>query len=59
MQYLYVLDYSDDTINRIDINENIEDCSEAEEILRKYGFNVNTCSFMWSERKTDCINIID
>lgn len=53
-QYIYVLDYSDCTICEIAITEELKDI-ELEDILEKFGCNVNTCSFMIADCKIDSI----
>lgn len=53
-QYIYVLDYSDCTICEIGIAEELKDI-EPEDILKQFGCNVNTCSFMIADRKIDSI----
>lgn len=57
-EYLYVMDYSDGSISRIDLDEE-ESEMETIDILDKYGFDENTCSFMITTNEISEINIID
>ncbi len=52
-EYIYILDYSDSTISEIPINP--EDNRETEDILKEYGFNINTCSFMIVDHRIEDI----
>lgn len=45
--YLYILDYSDSTINKIILKEEDKNL-ETEDILNRYGFNIDKCYFMFS-----------
>lgn len=55
-EYLYVMDCSDTTINRIDITNEEDD--DVERILHKHGFDLGCCSYMYSTEELT-INIID
>ena len=54
-EYIYVLDYSDCTICEIVLDK--DDDTDIEDVLEKYGCNVNTCSWMISDNKIE--NIIE
>lgn len=45
--YLYILDYSDSTISKIILKEEDKNL-ETEDILNRYGFNIDECYFMFS-----------
>lgn len=51
------MDYSDCTINRINITD-IED-DDIERLLKSKGFNVDECAYMYSNEEINNINIID
>lgn len=55
-EYIYVMDYSDSTINRINITNEEDD--DVTRILRKYGFNDDECYYMYVNKEID-INIIN
>lgn len=57
MEYLYVMDYSDATISRINITD-IED-DDVERILKEKDFNVDECAYMYSDKEINYINVID
>ena len=48
MEWLYVMDYSDATISKIDVTD-IED-DDIERTLTSYGFNVDTCAYMYCDK---------
>lgn len=48
MEYLYIMDYSDCTISRMDATNIIED--NIEQILSDNGFDIDTCVYMFSEK---------
>lgn len=53
---IYVLNYNDGKVYRIDVNE--EDENELiERLLRDYGFEMDEVEFIWSTVKTDKIEI--
>ena len=52
-EYIYVLDYSDCAI--YEIVRDKDDDTDIEDVLKKYGCNVNTCSFMISDHKIESI----
>lgn len=54
-EYVYIMDYSDCTINRINITNEEDD--DITIILRKYGFNEDECNYMYVNKEID-INII-
>ena len=57
-EYMYVMDFSDATISEVKLSsedENIESC----DLLKKYGFNENTCSFMFTSSKINNITKIN
>ena len=43
-EYIYILDYSDSTI--CEIVRDVDDEREIEDVLKEYGCNINTCSYM-------------
>lgn len=45
-EYLYVMDFSDSTISRINVTDEEDD--DCERILASYGFNLDCCAYMWS-----------
>lgn len=49
VEYLYVLDYSDNTISEIKIAPD----EDAEVVLTNYGFNPDNCSWMFSNNKLE------
>lgn len=53
-EYIYVLNYNDGKVYRIDIDEEDED-RPVEFLLNDYGFNIDEVSFMYSTVITDCI----
>ena len=46
-EYLYVMDYSDCTISRIDITDEEDD--DVERVLKDYGFALDSCAYMYSK----------
>ena len=62
MEYLYVMDYNDCTLNCIEIDDDIERTEDfyndenTEEILSQHGFNLDECAVMWSTTKIKQIN---
>lgn len=52
-EYIYVLDYSDCTI--CEIVRDKDDDTDIEDVLEKYGCNVNTCSWMICNNKIESI----
>lgn len=52
-EYIYVLDYSDCTICEIVRDKN--DDTDIENVLKKYGCNVNACSWMITDHKIESI----
>ena len=52
-EYIYVLDYSDCTICEIVLDK--DDDTDIEDVLEKYGCNVNTCSWMISDNRIESI----
>jgi len=57
-EYIYVLNYNDGKIYRIDVDEEDEN-KVIENLLRDYGFEMDEVEFMWSTVKTDKIEITD
>lgn len=53
-EYIYVLNYGDGKVYRIDIDEEDED-RPVEFLLNDYGFDIDEVSFMYSTVITDCI----
>ena len=52
-EYIYVLDYSDCTICEIVLDK--DDDTDIEDVLEKYGCNINACSWMISDNKIESI----
>lgn len=57
MEYLYIMDYSDCTISRINITDIEYD--DIDRILKEKGFNVDECAYMYSDKEINNIDIID
>lgn len=57
-EYIYVLNYNDGKIYRIDVDKEDEN-KVIENLLRDYGFEMDEVEFMWSTVKTDKIEITD
>ena len=57
-EYIYVLNYNDGKVYRIDVNEEDEN-KLIERLLRDYGFEMDEVEFIWSTTKTDKIEIAD
>ena len=58
IEYMYVMDYSDSTISEVTLSsedENLESC----DLLKKYGFDEDTCSFMFTTIKINNITKIN
>lgn len=55
--YCYVFDYSNSSITEIELTKEDEQL-EAEQILNKRNFDIDNCSWMFTEEKCE-INIID
>lgn len=53
-EYIYVLNYCDGKVYRIDIDEEDED-TDTEILLNNYGFDINEVEYMYSTVETDCI----
>ena len=45
-EYLYVMDCFDATISRLDVTDEEDD--DVERILKKHGFDIGYCSYMYS-----------
>lgn len=56
-KYLYVFDYCVCGIYKIDV-PNTEEDIDVEQLLREYGLNIDTCSYMFSNDEL-CIQFID
>lgn len=52
-EYLYIMDYSDCTISRLDVTEEEDD--DIERVLNKHGFKIDTCAYMYSKQFIDTI----
>lgn len=48
-EYIYILDYSDSTI--CEIVRDVDNKQEIEDVLKEYGCNINTCSWMITDHK--------
>lgn len=57
-EYLYVMDFSDASINEIEITKEDKNL-ETLDLLDKYGFNEDECSFMFTTQKITNINKIN
>ena len=55
-EYIYVLNYNDGKVYRIDVDEEDED-KIIERLLRDYGFEMDEVEFIWSSVKTDKIEV--
>lgn len=53
-EYIYVLNYNDGKVYRIDVDEEDED-KIIEVLLNDYGFDIDEVEFIRSSVKTDCI----
>ena len=53
-EYLYVMDFSDATISEVCLKDEDKEI-ESTELLKKYGFNENTCSWMFTTTKINDI----
>lgn len=58
MSHLYIFDYSNCTINHIDVGDTVSNEEETEEVLKKHGFKESECSYMISDEELK-INHID
>lgn len=54
-EYLYVMDYSDKSINEIALTEEYEDM-DTENILSEYNFDIDNCSCMFTTERIIKIN---
>lgn len=54
--YIYIMDYSDSTICEIKIEDEDID-KNIEEIIKPYGLDIDTCTYMYTQDKID--NIIE
>lgn len=57
-EYLYCLDYSDNTICEIILDEK-DDELNTEEILHRRHMNIDTCAYMYSSTKINNITEIE
>lgn len=53
-KYMYVMDFSDSSITEVYLKDE-DNKLEANDLLNKYSFNVNTCSWMFTTTKIDNI----
>ena len=56
-EYIYILDYFDCTI--CEIVRDVDDKREIEDVLKEYGCNINTCSWMITDRKINEITTLN
>lgn len=56
-EYIYILDYSDSTI--CEIVRDTDDKREIEDVLKEYGCNINTCSWMITDNKINEITTLN
>lgn len=57
-EYMYIMDFSDASITEVKLtseDENLESC----DLLSKYGFSENTCSWMFTTTKINNIKTIN
>lgn len=57
-EYCYVMDFSDGSFSEIEITEKDEDLNSSD-LLYKYGFNDDECSFMFTTERITNINKIN
>ena len=59
-EYLYVMDYNDQTLNCIEVESDNEFSPSVEEdtddILSQHGFDIDNCAFMWATTKIKQVN---
>lgn len=53
-KYMYVMDFSDSSITEVCLKDEDKKL-ETNDLLNKYSFNVNTCSWMFTTTKIDNI----
>ena len=56
-EYIYILDYSNSTI--CEIVRGVDDKLEIEDVLKKHGCNINTCSWMITDHKINEITTLN
>lgn len=56
-EYIYILDYSNSTI--CEIVRDVDDEREIEDVLKEYGCNINTCSWMITDYKINEITTLN
>lgn len=57
-EYLYIMDFSDGTINEVKLQPEDKDI-DSEELLDKYGFKTSQCNWMFTTHKIDNINEVN
>lgn len=61
-KYCYIIDYSNETIHRLNLynmgDEDYKNCKYDEKLIRDWGFNPDTCNWLFSDKELD-INIIN
>ena len=60
-EYLYVLDFSDRTISCLHLHnakKKPEDFEDTDELLEYWGFNPNTCQYMYSSVELEINDIV-
>ena len=55
--YIYIMDYSDCTICEIVLHKDYDD--DIERLLKEYGLNIDTCSYMYSQNKINNIQTLE
>lgn len=55
-EYVYILNFRDNTICEIGITEDDVNL-DSEELLSKYGFDIDNCNFMYSNYKLNLKNV--
>lgn len=51
INYLYVMDYCQDSIFEIELDGTEDD--DIERLLKEYGLNIDNCTYMYSKDKLD------
>lgn len=57
--YLYILDYSYLNVYEIKLTKEDLEIEDIEKLFNKYGLNVDNCSWMFTYKKKDIINLND
>lgn len=57
--YLYILDYSYLNVYEIKLTKEDLEIEDIEKLFNKYSLNVDNCSWMFTYKKKDIINLND